>query len=342
MILEYQRDGKPETWQKIVLACLPLIDSLIRKFNFQIYEEVAALRNECVLKLFKAIRHYNPDRGRAFTVLTIAFTRFLISYVQTLRTRSRRFSLVADEILEQYEGPGQGRTELPEELKTKIQAIRTRFKSASERGALKLLINYFLLEGFSQPRKLVLETVRRQFALSLEKADTLYDYALVSLRSVLHEFYTPAYSPAEIHGIIGEQCFARLLDIFAGVTASFPSKAALEKMRKSREFLNRLGDEKQAFSPSSLANPQGQMMFDPNGRISFMVTRADLPKFASNNRQAGTPEENKASCREALPTSARTRLARRITPLPSILRAARSRIGTGSIRNVPSLSLATN
>ena len=41
-------------------------------------------------------------------------------------------------------------------------------------------------------------------------------------------------------------------------------------------------------------NPQGQMTFDPNGRISFMVTRSDLPKFASNNRQAGTPEENKA------------------------------------------------
>jgi hypothetical protein len=41
-------------------------------------------------------------------------------------------------------------------------------------------------------------------------------------------------------------------------------------------------------------NPQGQMTFDPNGRISFIVTRADLPKFASNNRQAGTSEENKA------------------------------------------------
>lgn len=41
-------------------------------------------------------------------------------------------------------------------------------------------------------------------------------------------------------------------------------------------------------------NPQGQMTFDPNGRLSFIVTRSDLPKFASNNRQAGTPEENEA------------------------------------------------
>ena len=41
-------------------------------------------------------------------------------------------------------------------------------------------------------------------------------------------------------------------------------------------------------------NPQGQRTYDPTGRFSEIITRSDLPKFASNNRQAGTPEENKA------------------------------------------------
>ena len=41
-------------------------------------------------------------------------------------------------------------------------------------------------------------------------------------------------------------------------------------------------------------NPKGQRTYDPSGRFSEVITRADLPKFASNNRQAGTPEENKA------------------------------------------------
>ena len=41
-------------------------------------------------------------------------------------------------------------------------------------------------------------------------------------------------------------------------------------------------------------NPQGQAIFDPNGRFSLMVIRSDVPKFASTNREAGTPEENKA------------------------------------------------
>jgi hypothetical protein len=136
--------------------------------------------------------------------------------------------------------------------KAKIQVIRIRFKSEPERAAFKFLINYFLLEGLSCPRKLVLETVGRQFEFALEKAGALYDYALVSLRSVLHEFYTPVYSTQEMlrlcyrstvlpefHRIVREKCFARLMDVFAGITVTFPSKSALEKLRKSREFLNR-------------------------------------------------------------------------------------------------------
>jgi hypothetical protein len=41
-------------------------------------------------------------------------------------------------------------------------------------------------------------------------------------------------------------------------------------------------------------NPKGTMMADANGRFSITIVRSDLPKFASNNRMTGTPEENKA------------------------------------------------
>jgi hypothetical protein len=54
-------------------------------------------------------------------------------------------------------------------------------------------------------------------------------------------------------------------------------------------------------------NPQGQSTYDANGRFSVIITRSDLPKFASNDRLAGTPEENKPSCRAALPPLAPTR-----------------------------------
>jgi hypothetical protein len=41
-------------------------------------------------------------------------------------------------------------------------------------------------------------------------------------------------------------------------------------------------------------NPQGQLTFDRDGRFSVIITRSDLPKFVSNDRRLGTPEENKA------------------------------------------------
>jgi Lipocalin-like domain len=40
------------------------------------------------------------------------------------------------------------------------------------------------------------------------------------------------------------------------------------------------------------ANPKGTMMVDANGRFSITVVRSDLPRFASDNRMTGTPEEN--------------------------------------------------
>jgi hypothetical protein len=41
-------------------------------------------------------------------------------------------------------------------------------------------------------------------------------------------------------------------------------------------------------------NPMGQETFGADGRFSTILTRSDLPKFVSNNRVEGTPEENKA------------------------------------------------
>jgi hypothetical protein len=41
-------------------------------------------------------------------------------------------------------------------------------------------------------------------------------------------------------------------------------------------------------------NPTGILMFDANGRMSLQILASGLPKFASNKRQEGTPEENRA------------------------------------------------
>jgi lipocalin-like protein len=54
--------------------------------------------------------------------------------------------------------------------------------------------------------------------------------------------------------------------------------------------LERDGKKTDFYGPS----PQGQVMYDADGRFSVIISRSDLPKFASDNREAGTAEENKA------------------------------------------------
>jgi hypothetical protein len=41
--------------------------------------------------------------------------------------------------------------------------------------------------------------------------------------------------------------------------------------------------------------PKSLLVFTDNGRYSLTILRSDVPKFASNNRLKGTPEENKAA-----------------------------------------------
>ena len=45
------------------------------------------------------------------------------------------------------------------------------------------------------------------------------------------------------------------------------------------------------------ANAKGLAIFEANGRYSFMISRSDIPKFAIDNANQGTAEENKAAVR---------------------------------------------
>ena len=46
----------------------------------------------------------------------------------------------------------------------------------------------------------------------------------------------------------------------------------------------------------------GTLIFSSDGRFSYLFSRADLPKFASNNRNTGTPAENAAVVQGSIAT----------------------------------------
>jgi hypothetical protein len=90
---------------------------------------------------------------------------------------------------------------------------------------------------------------------------------------------------------------SRLLLAFVGLAISFAlptfaqqAKDLVGTWTMVSITLEKDGKKTDLFGP----NPQGRLIRDADGHVAYMVTRADLPKFASNNRAAGTPEENKA------------------------------------------------
>jgi hypothetical protein len=56
------------------------------------------------------------------------------------------------------------------------------------------------------------------------------------------------------------------------------------------ETYERNGKTTQPYGPS----PKGIQIFGSDGRFAVIIVNPDLPKFASDNRVAGTAEENKA------------------------------------------------
>jgi hypothetical protein len=76
----------------------------------------------------------------------------------------------------------------------------------------------------------------------------------------------------------GEKAVAQTANELAGTWTLVSS--TLEKDGKTTDF----------YGP----NPMGQVTFGADGRFLSLITRSDLPKFVSNNRVEGTPEENKA------------------------------------------------
>jgi len=58
----------------------------------------------------------------------------------------------------------------------------------------------------------------------------------------------------------------------------------------SADIIDTAGKMTPIFGP----NPRGSLIFASNGQYSLNLARASLPKFASNNRAKGTPEENQA------------------------------------------------
>ena len=80
--------------------------------------------------------------------------------------------------------------------------------------------------------------------------------------------------------------------ILSAGAAAAQQKSLKEQLVGAWTFVSAAdSDNRQLFGPNS----KGVMILDASGQYAQIIVRPDVPKFATNNRLQGTPEENKAA-----------------------------------------------
>jgi ABC-type amino acid transport substrate-binding protein len=77
--------------------------------------------------------------------------------------------------------------------------------------------------------------------------------------------------------------------LFMSDASAQNAKAVFGTWRLVSVITEQGGKETETFGPGA----EGVMSLDAGGRYVITIIGADIPRFASNNRAAGTPEENK-------------------------------------------------
>src|SRR4051794_29792051 len=88
---------------------------------------------------------------------------------------------------------------------------------------------------------------------------------------------------------------AAVLGISMGAvtTAAAQQKSLKEELVGAWSFVSSTGKAPDG-GPVWGQNPKGLLIFMPDGHYASMIMRSDRPKFSSNNRLQGTPDENKS------------------------------------------------
>jgi len=254
LVLKYQQSHDVDVWKKIVDESVPLIDTLILYGKFTEYDDLDALRSECILKIHKILDKYDPRRGKIYTLFSVSIKNFLVSYAQKIDKRDymRVWSEEGD-ILDNFEGSVNMNEGFPDDLKAKVLNVTTRFSQEPYNSVVKYFITFFVNEGFGTPKTYLCNTASSSHNLSVDKCYYLYDYSLIRLRSALIDLYDFTHSDSEIYrfftrwsfipeicDLIGPENTDKLLTMFKGVSVTFPSDRELDKIKFSKKVMHEL------------------------------------------------------------------------------------------------------
>lgn len=185
LIAEWKETGDLETLGEILTAAAPLIEQVCRYRCTDKYEELEELIAKIQIKLMKSVRHFDPERGKAYSFVSHVIKTMSCSLVQDRKNYCARVAQIEDDtIWDKIPAPEIDSHRL-EDLAFKVRRVRTTCSDIYELRAQRWIVESFIDAGFKIRRHEVANACMFAFGLSHERSRQLHDLTLLEIRRQL-------------------------------------------------------------------------------------------------------------------------------------------------------------
>lgn len=156
---------------------------------------VPELVSEVHFKIFRSIHHYHPDRGRAFSFLTVLTSNHLTSYRQVCYGRTHRQRMLREDIVDNsLSTESRDARDAIEDIMVRLYAILTTpLTLRNELAVSRWYVDSFFDCGFELKRNEYAEAARQVYGIPIERARQIYDLTMLTVRRAL---YDPSRMPS--------------------------------------------------------------------------------------------------------------------------------------------------
>lgn len=202
LILEWQADPQTELLNQILLCCEPIVTGLVFSKHTPVIdpdEVLSYLRT----KIWKKLPHFNPNRGRSFTYVTIVAKQAL-SEIRTSRQRTKaRYPQADNSELDFLKPSWEWITpaEALADILWRIYTVQTIFTDPYELESQRWLVRSLLESEFKLRRHEAADATVIVYGLSPRRARRIHDYTVLEIRrTLLPVIEVPTIKPAGLKG----------------------------------------------------------------------------------------------------------------------------------------------
>jgi hypothetical protein len=202
LIAAYQTHGDVKSLAAIVELTKERALTLIRFRKTSRYRAEDELLSDVNFKLMRAVAHFDPQKGSAFTFVSQVVTNVLCTSVSNVRKGAHRYTKLTRAIARKVPDKSEDRSgvdDITHRIKT---GARTSLREVRELAAQRWFIESFTSDGFESRRHECANAAMGVFQQNHTRSRELYDLTMLEVRRLLYDDVNrrPQIAPGRLIG----------------------------------------------------------------------------------------------------------------------------------------------